>query len=80
MDYRNGVHEKLKIEEEHNKILEHYAKRKVIPKASRKGAFELSGLVHCGKCGYGMQFTYNGLTNKIYVKKCQKADPFGNQC
>lgn len=76
----DGFHEILKTEEEHNKILELFAKRKIIPKASRRGAFILSGLVFCGKCGHSMQFTFNGNTDIEYVKKCQYADEYGNRC
>ncbi|SDH42248.1 recombinase family protein [Desulfosporosinus hippei] len=76
----DGEHEKLKLIEEHQKICELFAKRKIIPRASRRGAFLFSGLVYCGKCGYSMQFTYNGVSKIEYVKKCQKTDPYGNRC
>lgn len=76
----DGEHEKLKSIEEHQKICELFAKRKIIPRASRRGAFLFSGLVYCGKCGYSMQFTYNGISRIEYVKKCQKTDPYGKRC
>lgn len=76
----DGFHKSLKTQAEHEKILELIAKRKIIPKAARRGAFTLSGLVHCGKCGRSMQFTYNGVSDVEYVKKCQHSDPFGNRC
>lgn len=76
----DGEHEILKTEDEHNKIIELFSKRKIIPKAARRGAFTLSGLVHCGKCGYSMQFTFNGVNKIEYVKKCQKTDPYGVRC
>lgn len=77
----DSSHEVIKTEAEHNRILELYAKRKIIPKASRRGAFILSGLVYCGKCNRSMQFTRNGKSNKVFTKKCQHRDPFGeNKC
>ncbi|WCK57431.1 recombinase family protein (plasmid) [Aneurinibacillus sp. Ricciae_BoGa-3] len=76
----DGKHEAIKTLEEHNRILELFAKRRVIPRASRRGAFTLSGLVYCAKCGHSMQFTYNGQNDIEYVKKCQKSDELGNRC
>lgn len=73
-------HEVLKTEEEHARLVEVFAKRKIVPKASRRGAFLFSGLVYCGQCGHSMQFTYNGKSDMEYVKKCQTKDHLGNRC
>lgn len=75
-----GEHQAIKSQEEHERILELFAKRRIIPKAARRGAFLLSGLVYCGKCGYSMQFTRNGKSDIEYVKKCQKSDHLGSRC
>lgn len=76
----DGQHEALKTQEEHDRIMELLAKRKIIPTAARHGAFVLSGLVHCGKCGYGMGITYNGKNHIEYIKKCQHHSPIGEKC
>lgn len=75
-----GLHEPLKTQEEHEKILELIAKRKIIPKRARQGTYALSGLVYCARCGHSMQFTRNGKTDVEYVKICQHSDPFGERC
>ena len=76
----DGDHHPLKTQAEHNQIMELYANRKIKATRAREGAFTLSGLVVCGKCGYAMQFTHNGKNKKEYIKKCQKSDPFGCRC
>ncbi len=75
-----GKHTAIKTQDEHDRIVELFAKRKKIPKAARSGAKEFSGLVYCGKCGCSMQFTENGTSGEIYVKKCQKTDSLGHHC
>lgn len=76
----DGTHEVLKTEEEHNRLIEVFAKRKIVPKAARRGAYLFSGLVFCWQCGHSMQFTYNGQGENEYVKKCQTKDHLGNRC
>jgi site-specific DNA recombinase len=75
----DGLHEPVKTQEEHDKIEELLAKRRMIPKAARSGAYVLSGLVYCGDCGYRMGNTRNGKNKKEYLKKCQHRDPLGKR-
>lgn len=51
-----GTHEKLKTQEEHDWIVEWLAKSRVVNPNGRRNLFPLSGLLHCEKCGYKMQF------------------------
>lgn len=74
-----NCHEKVKTLEEHDKILLLLKQRKIIPSASMAGKYPLSGIVRCGQCGKTMQFIRKPQ-GSIHVKKCQHADPFGNQC
>mgnify|MGYP000857335562 CR=1 FL=1 len=76
----DGRHKAIKTQAEHDKIVELLAKRKIIPKAARKGAFVLSGLVYCSKCGYRMGITKNGRNHIEYLKKCQHFTPIGDKC
>lgn len=71
-----GLHEPLKTEEEHEKILELLEKRKIVPVRARARKNILSGLVSCANCGRTLKVSKNG--NKTYVIKCQNRDPYGN--
>lgn len=73
-----NCHEALKTIEEHEKILEIFSRRKIIPHAARRGAYILSGLVYCGRCGSSMQFVRK--TSGVSVKTCQHSDAVGNRC
>jgi len=76
-----GTHEPLKTEKQHEKILELYTSRKIVPHAARRGAFSLSGLLFCGLCGYRLQFNSDEKTGgDEFVKHCQHHDPIGNKC
>lgn len=74
-----NCHEAVKTIEEHESILSILAQRKIIPHAARRGAFVLSGLVRCGKCGNSMQFIRK-KNRSVSVKTCQHTDPYGNRC
>ncbi|OAG91643.1 hypothetical protein AYW79_13655, partial [Ferroacidibacillus organovorans] len=74
-----NAHPAIKTPEEHAEIVTLLESRRIQPKHARRGTYLLSGLLHCGKCGYSLQFQPkpNGRT---LVKKCQKTDAFGNCC
>jgi len=74
-----GCHPAVKTQEEHDRIIELFAKRRIIPTAARRGAFLLSGLVYCVKCGYRMGITHNKLGNE-HIKPCQHRSPVGEKC
>lgn len=73
-----NCHEALKTIEEHEKILEKLNRRRIVPHAARRGAYILSGLVYCGKCGSSMQFVKK--PSGVSVKTCQHSDAIGNRC
>ncbi|NLJ40619.1 MAG: recombinase family protein [Clostridiales bacterium] len=75
----DGLHQPIKTQDEHRKIMELLAKRRIVPKAARSGAFVLSGLVYCRSCGYSMGNTRNGISKKEFLKKCQTRDSLGNR-
>jgi site-specific DNA recombinase len=77
-----NAHEPIVTQEEFNKVQRMMALRNRVPVRAREGAFALSGLLRCGKCGYAMRFTYSKKKKGtvVYVAKCQKSDPFGNRC
>jgi site-specific DNA recombinase len=77
-----NAHEPIVTQEEFNKVQRMMALRNRVPVKARQGAFALSGLLRCGKCGYAMRFTYSKKKKGtvVYVAKCQKSDPFGNRC
>ncbi|MDM5283103.1 recombinase family protein [Peribacillus frigoritolerans] len=74
-----GTHEIVKTEEEHAQIVKTLNERRLLPHAAKRGAFVLSGLVKCAKCGRFHQMTTNGK-GTIYVRKCSKANPDGTRC
>lgn len=73
------AHEPLITQKQRSQILDLFEKRKVTAKKSRKGSYKLSGLVYCGFCDKSMQFTINN-NKDIFIRKCNKLDPYGNQC
>lgn len=77
-----NCHEALKTEEEHKQIFALLSKRRRVPVTSRQIKLPLSGIVKCGICGKTMQVVKKELVSKtaIYIKTCNKADPFGNRC
>lgn len=54
-----------------------------IPVKARQPVFTLSGLLRCKRCNSILRFTKKELVERgkvLYVRKCQKADPFGSRC
>lgn len=78
----DNCHEPVKTLSEHNKIIELLNRRKKTPTKARAGTYTFSGLIKCGKCGYGMSFnTKNHTTGeKEYLRPCWKVDSYGNKC
>ena len=79
-----GNHQKLKTEEEHNKIMEIMSRNQKIPRKSRAGVFPTSGLLVCKKCGRMMTYSWGRVekkTGKLYhYTKCYYKNEFGEKC
>ncbi|WP_409346747.1 recombinase family protein [Paenibacillus sp. MBLB4367] len=76
-----NCHEAVKTIDEHNRLLEIFASRRIIPTAARKGKHLLSGIVKCGICGYVIGlYSRNTENGASYVKPCRKASPYGVKC
>lgn len=74
-----GRHEAVKTEEEHARLVATLYQHQIVPKAARRGAFVLSGVVRCGICGATMAGQRKNQGYEM-LKKCQHRDPFGNSC
>jgi site-specific DNA recombinase len=74
-----NCHEPVISEIEFNKIEAMINKRTIIPVASRAGKNDLSGILKCGICGYGMG-VYRKKDGKLYIKPCSHTDDYGNKC
>lgn len=58
-------------------------KRQRVPVKSRQSVYTLSGLVRCSQCNSMIRFAEKELVSSgrtLYVRKCQKANPFGERC
>ncbi|UZJ79442.1 recombinase family protein [Fictibacillus sp. KU28468] len=77
--FSEGTHEKLKTDEEHQKILNILEARKIMPKGSRTNVQVLSKILFCGKCKSTLAFTVSP-TGRVFVKPCGRADRLGNRC
>lgn len=75
----NNCHEALKTEEEHERLLRLISARKKQPHRTRAGQHELSGILKCGICGYGLYFEKKG-GEKTGIKPCWHKDEFGEKC
>ncbi|MCE5220039.1 MAG: recombinase family protein [Clostridium sp.] len=75
----NNCHEPLKTEEEHEQLLRLISARKKQPHRARAGQHELSGILKCGVCGYGLYFERKG-GEKTGVKPCWHRNEFGEKC
>jgi site-specific DNA recombinase len=78
-----NCHTAIKTLEEHSRMLAIKNAKQKVPKRARNGVYALSGLIKCSKCGYSMRMNNKKTVTKglkCYVVKCQKTDPFGNQC
>lgn len=78
----DNCHESVKTLVEHNKILELLDRRKKTPTRARSGTYTFSGLIKCGKCGYGMSYNLkkHATGDLEYLRPCWKIDPYGNRC
>lgn len=74
-----GKHKGIKTQEEHARLIATLYQHQIVPKAARKGAFVLSGIVRCGLCG-SMMAGQRKKQGYEMLKKCQNRDPFGNCC
>ncbi|MFZ5969200.1 MAG: hypothetical protein ACOYVK_18750 [Bacillota bacterium] len=82
LDWRKGLHQALKTQEEHD-IIEEFLKRKTKAprKTTAKKILSLTGLIKCSCCGHFLGFTER-LDRKglLAVKNCWYKDPFANKC
>lgn len=69
-----GLHEPVKSMEEHVLILKRFEESRRISHGARRGTFILSGLIRCNKCGKGMSFRKDQLSDGfgIYLRKCRR--------
>lgn len=77
-----NCHQAVKTPDEHKQMLLIRESRQKVAKASRAGAFVLSGILYCGKCGHALRTNRKNTKNSEanYTIKCQKKDPYGHQC
>lgn len=77
-----NCHEPVKTEEEHREIQSILSKRRRVPISSKQVKLPFTGIIKCGKCGKTMQVYRRKLakSDSVYIKQCQKSDPFGNRC
>ncbi len=73
-----NCHEPVKTQEEHDKILQFIADRKLIEKRARHKAFAFSGLIKCERCGHS--HTFYTKRDKCYMKPCWYINPLGDKC
>lgn len=75
----DNCHEATKTQLEHDIIIELINKRQKTPKRARAGTYELSGLIKCGICGYGMTFQKKN-NGYILIKPCWHISEVGEKC
>ncbi|KUO68507.1 MAG: hypothetical protein APF77_18495 [Clostridia bacterium BRH_c25] len=73
-----NCHEPVKTQEEHDKIVQFIADRKLIEKKARHKTFGFSGLIKCERCGHSHTFYIK--RDKYYMKPCWYIDPLGEKC
>jgi site-specific DNA recombinase len=80
--YENA-HEAVMTEDEFNAIKATLDRNKLVAKAARKSVHSISGLVRCGRYGYGMAFNrkeYGGREH-LLIKTCQHTNlADGSRC
>lgn len=73
-----NCHDPVKTQEEHEKIIQLIADRRLIGTKARHQTFALSGLIKCERCGHSHTF-YN-KQNRLYMKPCWYINPLGEKC
>jgi DNA invertase Pin-like site-specific DNA recombinase len=76
-----NCHEAVITQEEFDKINYLMQERATHPCRAREQAYDFTGLVKCGRCGYAMSFVHGRVSRELtYIKCCKHASPTGEKC
>ena len=77
-----NCHESIKTQQEHDEIMSQLSKNRRIANTTKQIKLPLTSIIKCGLCGKTMQVWQRDLVGgvAIYIKQCNKPDPFGNRC
>jgi len=73
-----NCHEQVKTQEEHDRITQFIADRKLIGTKARHQTFVFSGLIKCKRCGHSHTFYIK--RDKLFMKPCWYINPLGEKC